>query len=92
MERIIPDNAIAVCGKELPILKAEDEVLGSIVLFYQYVEDPVWIKTEHKAALKTVVKLGNKFYITGRGRVAQEELNCTLTSRPHDIQFFCYVL
>ena len=92
VERIIPDNARAVCGKELPIVKAEDEGLGSIVLFYQYVEDPVWTKAEHKAALKKVVELGNKFDITGRGRVAQEGLNCTLTGRPHDVRSFCYAL
>ena len=91
-ERIIRDNARAVCGKELPGVKEEDEGHGSIVLFYQYVEDPVWSKAEHKAALKKVVELGKKFHITGRGRVAQEGLNCTLTGNPHDVRSFCEAL
>ncbi len=93
-ETIIPDNARAVCGKELPSLQPQHEHdgTGSILLFYQYVEDPVWTKAEHKTALKKVIELGNKFRITGRGRVAQEGLNCTLTGKPNDIRSFCYAL
>jgi predicted sulfurtransferase len=91
-QTILPQNARAVCGKELPPLKHEHRYDGSILLFYQYIEEPVWTKAEHKAALKKVIEIGTKFDITGRGRVAQEGLNCTLTGRPNDIRSFCYAL
>ena len=60
-------------------------------MFYQYIE-PVWTKAEHKQALKKVIEIGTKYNITGRGRVAPEGLNCTLTGRPEDIRSFCYGL
>lgn len=91
-EPIITENARAVCGKALPPpTKPEHTADGSILLFYQYVE-PVWTKAEHKAALKKVIEIGEKYNITGRGRVAREGLNCTLTGKPHDIRSFCYGL
>lgn len=90
-EPIITENARAVCGKELPPTKPEHTADGCILLFYQYVE-PVWTKAEHKAALKKVIEIGEKYNITGRGRVAREGLNCTLTGKPHDIRSFCYGL
>ena len=90
-EPIITENARAVCGKELPLTKPEHTADGSILLFYQYIE-PVWTKAEHKAALKKVIEIGEKYNITGRGRVAREGLNCTLTGKPHDIRSFCYGL
>lgn len=91
-ETIIEKNARAVCQRELPPLAPEHKHDASILLFYQYVEDPAWTKAQHKQALKKVIELGNKFDITGRGRVAQEGLNCTLTGRPNDIRSFCYGL
>jgi hypothetical protein len=90
-EIVVPENARAVCGKELPPVNPE-AAGGSILLFYQYVEDPIWTKAEHKAALKKVIEIGTKYNITGRGRVAREGLNCTLTGKPHDIRSFCYGL
>eukprot|EP00985_Skeletonema_marinoi_P025273 scaffold18427_cov103-Skeletonema_marinoi.AAC.2 len=90
-EIVVPENARAVCGKELPPVNPETAG-GSILLFYQYVEDPIWTKAEHKAALKKVIEIGTKYNITGRGRVAREGLNCTLTGKPHDIRSFCYGL
>lgn len=91
-EIVVPENAKAVCGKELPPVNPEHTADGSILLFYQYIEDPIWSKAEHKAALKKVIEIGTKYNITGRGRVAREGLNCTLTGKPHDIRSFCYGL
>jgi hypothetical protein len=92
-EVIITENARPVCHKPLPPL---DPILsptatGSILLFYQYIE-PEWTKSQHKTSLKKVIEIATKFNITGRGRVAREGLNCTLTGKPSDIRSFCYAL
>lgn len=87
-EKAIPQNARSVSYQSLPSLDPKNANLGTILLFYQYVE-PQWTKAEHKAALKKVIEIGAKCRITGRGRVAQEGLNCTLTGRPQDIRSFC---
>jgi len=60
----------------------------SLVLFYQYVEPP-WTEKEHKEALKSVIGLGTKVGIKGRGRCAAEGLNCTLTGPPDVVRAFC---
>lgn len=92
---MIPENARSVSYKELPEVPPEysqdDDMHYSIVLFYQYVE-PMWTPEEHKKALKKVLGLGNKFDIKGRGRVAPEGLNCTLSGSPKNIRAFCYGL
>ncbi len=88
---IIPENAKSVSHRDLPPVKPELETSGSILLFYQYVEPP-WSKAEHKAALKKVIEFGTMCNITGRGRVAAEGLNCTLTGKPNDIRSFCLKL
>jgi len=49
----------------------------------------LWTKAEHKHAIKKVIEIATKNDITGRGRVAREGLNCTLTGRPEDIRNFC---
>ena len=90
-ETIIPENARAVVNRDLPPVKPEHQSEGTILLFYQYIE-PLWTSAEHKLALKKVIEIGTKFNITGRGRVAREGLNCTLTGRPDDIRAFCYGL
>jgi len=90
-EIVVTENARAVCGKELPPVNSEHTADGSILLFYQYLE-PIWSKAEHKAALKKVIEIGTKYNITGRGRVAREGLNCTLTGKPHHLRSFCYGL
>ncbi len=87
----VAENARAVCHRPLPPIKPEHTDDGTILLFYQYIE-PIWTKTEHKHALKKVIEIGNKFHITGRGRVAPEGLNCTLTGKPENIRSFCYAL
>ena len=88
-ETIVPENAKAVCYRPLPPIKPEHRNnTGTILLFYQYIE-PQWTKAEHKQALKKVIEIGSKYNITGRGRVAQEGLNCTVTGKPEDIRSFC---
>mmetsp|Transcript_15325 Transcript_15325/g.17835 ORF Transcript_15325/g.17835 Transcript_15325/m.17835 type:complete len:499 (+) Transcript_15325:61-1557(+) len=87
----VHENARAVCHRNLPPVKPEHRHDGAILLFYQYIE-PIWTKTEHKKALKKVIEIATKNNITGRGRVAQEGLNCTLTGKPDDIRSFCYGL
>ena len=44
---------------------------------------------EHKRAIRTVISIANKYSVTGRGRVAPEGLNCTLTGSPAGIRSFC---
>ena len=92
-EVIITENARPVCHKPLPPLdpSISPTSTGSILLFYQYIE-PEWTKSEHKTSLKKVIEIGTKFNIKGRGRVAKEGLNCTLTGNPNDIRSFCYGL
>ena len=98
-ETIIPSNARSVSHKSLPPcppqhLHGDNNTTcqGSILLFYQYIE-PQWSKKQHKSALKKVIEIGQRYNITGRGRVAAEGLNCTLTSsNPTDIRSFCYAL
>ena len=93
-ETVIVENSRSVAGKSLPPIPSEydkDERFGTILLFYQY-KEPVWSKKEHKKALKKVIEIGEAHGITGRGRVAPEGLNCTLSGMPHSIRKFCYSL
>ena len=89
-ETVLRDNARTVSHRDLPPInhKHTRDGTGSILLFYQYIE-PTWTVTEHKSALKKVIELGNMYHITGRGRVAPEGLNCTLTGRSEDVRSFC---
>ena len=80
-ETVIVEHSRSVAHRELPPLPDPLEPgTGSILLFYQY-QEPVWTKKEHKAVLKQVIALGEQYDIQGRGRVAPEGLNCTLSSR-----------
>ena len=83
-----PEQSESVAGRSLPAVLQENEGKGTILLFYQYVE-PCWTKNEHHTALKKVIEIGQKHDITGRGRVAREGLNCTLTGLPHQVRAFC---
>lgn len=68
-----------------------DGDFGSILLCYQYKEPP-WTKKEHKQTLKKCMELGQKHRITGRGRVAPEGINFTLSGMPQDLRDFCQAL
>lgn len=91
----ILENARSVSHRKLPPVAAKEheneDLYCTILLFYQYVEPP-WSKSEHKKALKQVIGLANKYKITGRGRVAPEGVNCTLTGAPQNVRAFCYSL
>ena len=78
--------SLSVAGRPLPPVPVNNDddsttQHGSIVLFYQYKEHPVWTRSEHKHVLKHMTRLGEQYGITGRGRIAPEGVNCTLTSR-----------
>jgi predicted sulfurtransferase len=87
-EAVVHDNAKSVAGAALPAIPTGQENAGTILLFYQY-KEPIWTQKEHKQVLKDVIALGQTHKITGRGRVAPEGLNCTLSGRPDDIRKFC---
>ena len=82
---VVRANAASVAHCPLPpipsALTGDPEVdgVGTLVLFYQYVE-PAWTKKQHKAAMNFVVKLAAEHGVCGRGRCAAEGLNCTLVS------------
>lgn len=93
-QTVIKENARSVRNRSLPPISSENlcNGSGSILLFYQYIE-PEWTNKEHSQVLKKVIEIASTHKITGRGRVAQEGLNCTLTSKhPQHIRDFCYGL
>jgi predicted sulfurtransferase len=87
-EEVRPEAARSIAHNPLPPAPADAAGQTSLVLFYQYVEPP-WTPKEHKHALKTVIALGEKCAIKGRGRCAAEGLNCTLTGPPEALRRFC---
>lgn len=87
---IIEENARSVAGRALPPLPESSSASlegGTILLFYQY-KEPEWTEKEHKVMIKKVIALGEKCKIQGRGRVAPEGLNCTLSGSPRGIRAF----
>lgn len=90
-QKVSTENSSSSAHKPLPPVSSQTDK-GTILLFYQYVE-PCWTPQQHKLALKKVIEFGNLFQINGRGRVAPEGLNCTLTSsNPHNMRSFCQAL
>lgn len=90
-ELVIIQNSRSVANRDLPAIPKGAGNEGCILLFYQYAE-PAWTKKEHKGAIKKIIELGEKYNITGRGRVAPEGVNCTLSGSPQNIRSFCYGL
>jgi hypothetical protein len=93
-ETVVPENSKSVAGLPLPPCDeafADESLYGTILLFYQY-KEPVWTKPEHKMVLKQVLAIGSSLNIAGRGRVAPEGLNCTLSGTPTQIRLFCQAL
>jgi predicted sulfurtransferase len=90
-DEVVKENARSVAGRELPPVP-EGVQGGTILLFYQY-REPAWTNSEHKKALKQVLAIAAKHSITGRGRVATEGANCTLSSsNPLQMRAFCQAL
>jgi len=89
-EEIVIENCRSVAGRKLPDIPegADDGHYGTILLMYQY-KEPVWTKQEHKNALRRILELGQKCRIAGRGRVAPEGVNFTLSGMPQDVRDFC---
>lgn len=90
----INKNSQSVAGRSLPPCEEQfdDEALyGTILLFYQY-KEPVWNKQQHKMVLKQIIAIGSNHHIAGRGRVAPEGVNCTLSGTPTQIRLFCQSL
>jgi predicted sulfurtransferase len=86
---VLEEHAKSFAGAPLPLLACGQghEHAGTILLFYQY-QEPIWTAKQHKQVLKDVIALGQKHSITGRGRVAPEGLNCTLSGSPKYVRAF----
>lgn len=63
----------------------------TLLLFYQYVE-PKWDQSTYDYMLSTLQNIGTDLKLTGRMRVAQEGLNCTLTGSHESIVEYCNTL
>mmetsp|Transcript_27059 Transcript_27059/g.64647 ORF Transcript_27059/g.64647 Transcript_27059/m.64647 type:complete len:796 (+) Transcript_27059:272-2659(+) len=67
----------------------EDSATGSIVLFYQY-KEPMWTDHEFGRAIKLFLQICNQHQMKGRGRIAREGVNCTLSNvSPNKMRSFC---
>lgn len=89
--RPVVQNAKPTSHTDLPPIppNADDtEAYCSVLLFYQYVE-PLWNPSQHKRALRKLMELARDHNVTGRGRVAPEGLNCTLTGPAPGIRAVC---
>mmetsp|Transcript_10690 Transcript_10690/g.23576 ORF Transcript_10690/g.23576 Transcript_10690/m.23576 type:complete len:569 (-) Transcript_10690:106-1812(-) len=88
------ENARPIINKPIPPipkdlgLDSNGEEPTTLALFYQYIEPP-WTTKEHRQALRFVTELGRKHGVTGRGRCAQEGLNCTMTGSAKGMRGFC---
>jgi predicted sulfurtransferase len=87
-EVVVTENSQSIAGAPLPALDPIHKDKGTILLFYQY-KEPCWTDKEHKKVLKDVIALATKCQVTGRGRVAPEGLNCTLSGTPSAVRNFC---
>lgn len=92
-QTVLLENSRSVAFRDLPPIPkgADDDIHGTILLMYQYVEPP-WGKKQLKEVLKKIIEIGQKLNITGRGRVAPEGVNFTLTGMPKDVRAFCHAL
>jgi len=99
-ETVLVDQSISVAGRPLPEAPtnttkgtaSQNDNSASIVLFYQY-KEPFWTETEFQRAMKLFLKIGHRYQMTGRGRMAREGVNCTLTGpSPSLVRGFCQAL
>jgi len=80
-------NAPSIAGKPLPPPTTTQG--GSIVLFYQY-KEPIWNDKKHGKVVQDVLRLAQQHNVQGRGRIAPEGLNCTLSCKDaHQLRAFC---
>ena len=85
-EKVVEAGARSVAYKPLPPPTTTDGVTQ--ILFYQYVE-PVWSARRQKQAIAEFHRLARENDCTGRGRIALEGVNCTLTAPAHGARRFC---
>ena len=85
-EKVVEVGARSVAHKPLPPPTTLDGITQ--ILFYQYVE-PVWSARRQKQALAEFHRLAAEHDVTGRGRIALEGVNCTLTAPPWGARRFC---
>ena len=88
-EKVVPVETHPVCFQNLPPVPPKSSHKASQVLFYQYAE-PEWSKTYAKTVLSHMIRVGTELNVTGRGRLSQEGVNCTLTApTPEAARMFC---
>jgi hypothetical protein len=85
-EKVVEAGARSVAYKPLPPPTTTDGVTQ--ILFYQYVE-PVWSARRQKQAIAEFHRLARENDCTGRGRIALEGVNCTLTAPAYGARRFC---
>lgn len=85
-QRVVEQGARSVANKPLPPPTTTEGITQ--ILFYQYVE-PVWSARRQKQALAEIHRLAAEHDVTGRGRIALEGVNCTLTALPAGARAFC---
>ena len=89
-ETPVIQNAKPTSHGDLPPLppNADSDVYSSILLFYQYAE-PLWTATKHRRMLRKLIEICEQHSVTGRGRVAPEGLNCTLSGNAKGLRLVC---
>ena len=85
-EKAVETGARSVAHKPLPPPSTTDGITQ--ILFYQYVE-PVWSARRQKQVLAEFHRLAAEHGVTGRGRIALEGVNCTLTAPAWGARRFC---
>ena len=88
-EKINARESAPVSHQPLPSVPPNSQNFASQMLFYQYAE-PEWSKTYAKSVLAFMNQTGKTLGVTGRGRLSQEGVNCTLTApNPESAREFC---
>lgn len=88
-EKINARESAPVSHQPLPSVPPNSQKFASQMLFYQYAE-PEWSKTYAKSVLAFMNQTGKTLGVTGRGRLSQEGVNCTLTApNPESAREFC---
>jgi len=84
--------AASVARKPLPQIPPNLQVGAvTICLMYQY-REPAWTSKQHNVTLHEITLMATKNSVTGRGRVAPEGVNFTLTGSAQGIRDLCSAL
>ena len=63
----------------------------AVALFYTY-QEPPWSEEKHREVFRRMLALGKEHKMTGRGRIAREGVNCTLTGLSEKVRAYCDAL